>query len=499
MGGQPGKRSKHGRAPTPPSRKTRPETDELKRLQQENEQLREQVAEQAKRIADLERALALHQQNSTTSSKPPSSDGLAGGPRERGRRRKSRRKPGGQAGHPGHTRPLVPPERVNDVVRLFPDACRHCAHALPAAGRALADACRRHQVTELPPIAAHITEYQCPAVVCPDCGKTTQATLPDEVRGQWGAQLTALIAYLTVVCRLPRRVVQRLLEGALQIPISLGRTWEEASEAVAAPCQALEAALTTQPVLNGDETSFRTNGAKRYLWVLVAPLFVVYRLAPTRGAVVLRDLLGPVFAGILCSDRYVTYTSYHKGRCQFCWAHFRRDLLRAQALATTPAGARFCREALALQRRLFRLWHRCQGDSRCRGRPLTRAQLVAQVLPLQRRFFRLAEGSLDSPEDDVRNLATALFVHHENFFVFVHDDGVEPTNNRAERALRTAVQWRKIMFGTRSAAGELAVTRLLTVMGTCQLQQLNILAYLTAAIQCHRRRQPVATLLPQRP
>ena len=217
--------------------------------------------------------------------------------------------------------------------------------------------------------------------------------------------------------RLSRRVVQRLLEGALHIPISLGSThaaWEEASDAVAAPCQALEDALAHQPVLNGDETGFRTNGAKRYLWVLVAPLFVVYRLAPPRGAVVLRDLLGPVFAGILGSDRYVSYTSYHKGRLQFCWAHFTRDLLRAQALA----------------RRLFRLGHRFQGVPRCRGGPLTRAQLVAKVLPLQRQLFRLAEGALDSPDDDVRNLATALFTQHENFFVFVHHDGVEPMPKR---------------------------------------------------------------------
>ena len=317
------------------------EAEKIERLKQENEQLREQVAEQAKRIAELERELALHQQNSTTSSKPPSSDGLAGRPRVRGRRTKSRRKPGGQVGHPGHCRPLVPPERVNAVVELFPNACRHGHGTLAARGRAVTGVCRRHQVTELPPIEAHITEFQCPEVVCPACGKTTQAPVPDEVKRQCGAQLTALIAYRTVVCRLPRRVVQRLLEGALHIPISLGSThaaWEEASDAVAAPCQALEDALAHQPVLNGDETGFRTNGAKRYLWVLVAPLFVVYRLAPTRGAVVLRDLLGPVFAGILGSDRYVSYTSYHKGRLQFCWAHFTRDLLRAQALARTPAG-----------------------------------------------------------------------------------------------------------------------------------------------------------------
>jgi transposase len=94
-------------------------------------------------------------------------------------------------------------------------------------------------------------------------------------------------------------------------------------------------------------------------------------------------------------------------------------------------------------------------------------------------------------------LATALFTHHEKFFVFVRQDGVEPTNNRAERALRTAVQWRKIMFGNRSAEGELAVARLLTVTRTCQMQQLSTLAYLTAAIVAHRRRHAVASLLPK--
>ena len=186
------------------------------------------IAEQAKRIAeaeqqiaDLERQLALRQQNSTTTSKPPSSDGLAGRQRERGRRTKSRRKPGGQPGHPGHSRPLVPPERANETVDLIPDACRHCQHRLHA--RDAVAGPRRHQVTELPAVEAHITEYRCHRLRCRACGRTTLAPLPDEIEGQFGPQLTALIAYLTVVCRLPRLVVQRLLEGALQIPISLER------------------------------------------------------------------------------------------------------------------------------------------------------------------------------------------------------------------------------------------------------------------------------------
>jgi len=472
---------------------------EIERLKHENERLREQLEEQAKRIADLERQLALRQQNSTTTSKPPSSDGLAGRQRARGRRVKSRRKAGGQPGHPGHHRELVPVERVDAIVDLVPDACRHCARRLHAR-HSIGDP-RRHQVTELPAIAAHITEYRCHRRQCPACGTTTLAPLPNELVSQFGPQLTALIAYLTVVCRLPRLVVQRLLEGALQIPISVGSTqkaWEEASAAVAAPYQELQDALPRQPVLNGDETGHRTNGAKRWLWTLVAPTFVFYTIATSRGADVLQRLLGAAFPGILGSDRLPAYLSYAAAQRQFCWSHFTRNLLSAQELATTVAAKRFCREALALQRQLFRLWHRFRGDPRTRGAPLTRAQLIAKALPIERKFFALAERYVNAADADVSNLARALFVHHPHFFTFVHEEEVAPTNNASERALRTAVQWRKIMFGNRSAEGELAVARLLTVTRTCQLQQLNVLAYLTAAICGHRRRQAVASLLAKR-
>jgi transposase len=484
----------------PASEGSRRQTAEVDRLKREIERLREEVATRDRQIADLERQLALRDQNSTTSSKPPSSDGLAGRPRTRGRRTKSRRKAGGQPGHPGHCRPVVPRERVNAVVEVFPARCRRCQRGLLKRDRRITGEPRRHQVTELPPIDAHVTEYQCPGIVCPACWTTTYAPLPPDVVGQFGPQLTALIAYLTVVCRMPRRVVQALLADALHVPISLGSTqatWEEASDAVALPCQELEQALRRQPVLHGDETGHRTNGQKRWLWVLVAPQFVVYRIATTRAAMVLVALLGDVFEGVLCSDRWKPYQTYHHGALQFCWAHFKRDLLGALDLAKTRDAARFCREALALHARLFRLWYRYRGDPAARGTPLTRAQLIDKVLPLERRLFALAHRHVTSRDKDVRNLATALFVHHHKFFVFVHHDGVEPTNNRAERALRSAVQWRKTMFGNRSADGELAVARLLTVTRTCQMQELSALAYLTAAIVAHRRRHVVASLMPK--
>ena len=139
-----------------------------------------QIGEKEKQIADLERQLALRKQNSTNSSKPPSSDGLAGEPRLRGRGKRSRRKPGGQPGHRGAHRPLVPAERVDEIRHLWPAMCRRCGHRLPTQLEQAQSSgpVQRHQVTELPPIRAHITEYQCHGVVCDECGASTRAVLP---------------------------------------------------------------------------------------------------------------------------------------------------------------------------------------------------------------------------------------------------------------------------------------------------------------------------------
>jgi transposase len=453
-----------------------------------------QIVDAEKQIVDLERQLALRQQNSTNSSKPPSSDGLAGEPRERGRRKKSRRKAGGQPGHRGAHRPLVPAEKVDEIRPLLPQRCRHCGHALPTHIEQVQTTGepQRHQVSELPPIQARTIEYQCHRVICPECGESTRATVPEEATGHFGPQLTALIAYLTVVCRMPRRVVEALLGQVLGIDISLGSTqkcWEEASQAVAAPCRELEQQLKDEPVLNVDETGWRTNGAKRFLWAFVAARYVVYTVAATRGSEVLTRLLGAVFQGILCSDRFSAYLKYHSGKAQFCWAHLKRNLLGIVEFTKSSAVERFCRDALAQHARLFRLWHKFRGGQ------IDRRQLLLRSIPIQKRIFALAERHLDSPHREVRNLATALFEHNGRLFTFLEHEGVEPTNNSAERALRTGVQWRKICFGNRSANGELATSRLLTVAETCDLQRLNTLAYLSTAIVCHRSRKPAASLL----
>ena len=498
---------KHRSQAVPNQRKLERENE---RLRLEVEELRKTVSDQNQRIteldkqnADLERKLGLKLQNSVTSSKPPSSDGLAGKQRLRcaSQRRKSGRKPGGQPGHPGHHRDLFPPERVNEVVPVYPSQCRHCEKTFSERERARAaqGKAQRHQVTELPKIEAHVTEYQCHKLCCEKCGNTTQAVLPKEVNGHFGPELTALIAYLTVTCRMPRRVVLEALEHVLGIPLSLGsvqKVWEEASEAVAGPYEELGRQLPQEPVLNSDETGYRTNGEKRWLWALVASGFVFYKITPTRGAEVLVSLLGEVFAGILCSDRYAGYTAYHKGEAQFCWAHFKRNILGTQEIAKSTDAERFCRDALALHARLFRLWHRFRAGPATRYPVRDRRELLRKSLPLQKRFYALGERYLDSRDNDVRNLATALFVHCPEFFVFIEKDGVEPTNNAAERALRCAVQWRKTSFGSRSTQGEAAMARLLTVTRTCRMQNRNSLRYLSAAVRAQRSAAPVPSLLP---
>ena len=151
----------------------------------------------------------------------------------------------------------------------------------------------------------------------------------------------------------------------------------------------------------------------------------------------------------------------------------------------------FCRDALAEHAKLFRLWHKFRD-----GR-IDRSQLKLRSIPIEQRLFALGERHLDSSSRDVRNHAAVLFDHIPRLFLFIELEGVEPSNNGAERELRPLVQVRKVSFGNRSANGELATSCLFTVAETCRIQGRDVLAYLSDAITSHRRRQQPASLLPR--
>ena len=481
---------------------------QVERQQREIEKLREQVAERdrqiadaEKQIADLERQLAARKKNSTNSSKPPSSDGLAGTQRQRcSPRKKSGRKPGGQPGHMGKERPRV--EKPDRSEEILPLQCKRCGSALPQAleERVLSGDVFSCQIVDLPEVMLPVvTEYQYPKLVCPCCQKETRAELRSEHAHQIGERLTAVVSYLISVRKMTRRDVRATLQDLFGVDISVGsvqKAWEEMSDAVAAPYAELQEALAREPVINSDETGSRTNGEKRWVWALCSSWFVFYHIACSRGVEVLVELLGEAFAGILCSDRCPTYLSYHRGLAQFCWAHLQRTLKGIGEFASTTDAEHFARDMLSAVERMFGLWYQFRGEAGSGKRLLTRTELIQQSVPIQKKICHLAEKYVDSEDRDVRNLARAFYVHWEKLFTFIEHEGVEPTNNVSERAMRLFVLIRKITYGNRSATGEVALARLITVTQTCKLQQRPALSYLMAAVHCHRRHQPAPSLRP---
>ncbi len=249
-----------------------------------------------------------------------------------------------------------------------------------------------------------------------------------------------------------------------------------------------------------DETGWRTTGNKRWIWALVAKQFVFYLVASTRGAEVLVSLLGVVYRGILCSDRWVVYLTYHTGRMQLCWAHLKRNILGIADRARSPSAQQFCRDALVDGLRIPATVSQVSAKAIPKTeQPGHNRQLIQKSIPLRKKLFALAEAHRDDADREVRNLARALFIHFEWLFTFLEGEGAEPTNYAAERVLRTAVQWRKISLGSRSRDGELATARLLTVTQTCKRQQRHVSEYLAEAVRCHRCQTAAPSLIPQRP
>jgi len=116
--------------------------------------------------------------------------------------------------------------------------------------------------------------------------------------------------------------------------------------------------------------------------------------------------------------------------------------------------------------------------------------------PIRQQVNRLLLRGAFSGNARLVGTCRELSNHREWLWTFVDVQGIEPTNNRAERALRPAVIYRKLSFGTQSAAGSRFIERMLTVSETCRLQGRSIFAYLTTAVEAHFHHQSAPSLLP---
>lgn len=434
------------------------------------------------RMDELERKLSL---NSRNSSKPPSSDPPDTPRRER--KKPSGRKRGGQPGHEGHDRELFPPEQVDKVIALLPESCTHCPADLHGEHGEL---CGQYQVVEIPEVKAIVTEYQFHIVQCPECGGFTQAVLPDGVAaGAFGPRLEATIAVLTGVYHLSKRQAESILADLFGVSISLGSICKceaRVSDALAEPVEEARAYVQSAEVINADETGWREgNKNKRWLWVAVADMVTVFMIHTNRSQEAARELLG-AFIGVLTTDRCSAYNIYHGVR-QLCWAHLLRDFERFSEY-DGKAGA-IGAQLLDQAKQMFRWWQRVRDGT------LKHTTFQRYMRPLRAEVEALLHEGVACGYPKMERSCKRILKLAQWLWTFVDVQGVEPTNNAAERAVRPGVLWRKVSFGTQSATGSRFAERIMTVAATCKEQGRNVVSYLTEACEAHLQGLPAPSLL----
>jgi transposase len=448
--------------------------------------LQQRVAALERQLQDLQARLGT---NASNSSLPPSAN-PPGAPAPVAKK-PTGRKTGGQKGHQAHQRLRLPPERVQHVIPLLPTHCAGCQAPLPAQPSAGDPEPVWHQFAELPKVSAVVTEFQGHARTCRACGHVTRAAIPAEIRAHaFGPRLAAVLSYLGGSQFVSQRGLEDVAEVVFGVPLSLGSVTalqEQMSAALRPAHQEIADVVRPAPVKNVDETGWKQAGDKRWLWAAVATTAALFVIHVRRGAAGLKALLGETIAGVVGSDRWSAYHLVPLARRQLCWAHLRRDF---QALIDRGGAAAQLGEELLLHADvLFGLWYQVRDGTRTR-RWLERqvdGWLRAEVRLLLERGAAGACAKTAGVCAEVLKLEPALWT-------FARQEGVEPTNNAAERALRPAVLKRKRSFGCHSEAGCRFLERLFSVTLTLRLRQQSVLDYLVDALVAHRYGLPAPQL-----
>ena len=473
---------------------------EIQALRQENDELRGQLTALATELASLRERIG---RSSRNSSKPPSSDGP--GFKPPARRKGSGRKRGGQPGHPGTGPELLPIERVDEMIDHHPDACRRCGSLLEGEDPDPL----RHQVIEIPPITPVVIEHRLHRLVCPCCSTSTCATLPADVEASpYGPRLSSLVGLLGSVFPLSFSKTQALLDQLLGVEISRGaiaKVRERLSAALARPMQEALAFARQEPVAYVDETGAPTGnadgnnptGKRGWQWVMVTAVVTVFIQGLSRSTAAAIELLGSSFGGIVVSDRFSAYNHLPTQQRQLCWAHLIRDLT---AIAERPgASAEFGAQLLGLQQQLFDHWHRYKDGTidwpalQQSCRPIRQAfeATLQQVVELG------AQRRERTPWASTVRTCRKLLKVTGALWTFLEIEGIEPTNNAAERALRQSVIQRKISHGVQSTKGAICRSRLLTVTTSLRQQGRDVWQFLEQAWIAHHRGGVMLSLLPK--
>ncbi len=440
--------------------------------------------------------------NSQNSSQSPSQD-LSKGFKAKARS-KGGKKQGGQPGHEGHEQSLYPIEACESVEEYHPIGCWRCGEALHG------DDPQPHrvQIVELPEVVPVIHEHRFHQLECDRCGAWTRAW-SDEIinKSRYGERVVAHVALLSGVYRQSHRMVQQLLSELFGIEISVGsinRLRMEAGNAVSQPVTQARDYVQAQSNVSIDETSFAQGngdgsnpiGHKGWLWVVVTPLVSYFAVFLSRSMAAAEQLLGGAFKGIVNSDSFSAYNWLEVGQRQICWAHLKRDF--TQIAERSGLSSELGNALLEQQQLLFEHWYRVRDGT------LSRAEFIVTVASIRQQVQTLlrqtAELDIDKHEKTplAKTVRTCrqLLKLEPALWTFVMNEGIEPTNNAAERALRPAVLWRKNSFGSQSQAGSVFVAQMLTLATTLRAQNRSVLDYLIHACRAARQGKPAPSLLP---
>lgn len=465
-------------------------------IKKSDELLAEQEAKHQELLEKINRT-------SKNSSSPPSSDPLHA--KKHQEKKKSGKKRGGQPGHVGHSRELYELSECESVLNHHPQTCSCCGEIL------LGEDTNpyRHQIVEIPPISPIIVEHRLHQLMCSECGTLTRATLPVDVYPSgYGVRVVALVTVLSGLYRHSTRMVQNAMQDIFGISMSLGTVnnlRREASNAVKSAVEEAKIYVQNSHVVGADETSFvqgnvdgcNDKKSQGWLWVAVTPLVTFFEIALSRCSDAARNLLGENFSGILNSDRYAAYNWVGLEQRQLCWAHLKREFIK---ISERPGVSSEIGNALVKQQeKLFELWHRVRDGT------LKRYEfqlLVPEIRnSLKSSLQEAADCEIGSKEKTplaktVRTCRQILKVEPA-LWLFVTLEGVEPTNNAAERAIRPAVIWRRTSFGSQTQSGSIFVQRMLTVVTTLKSQGRNVLDFMTSAVSAARSNSPAPSLLPE--
>jgi len=315
--------------------------------------------------------------------------------------------------------------------------------------------------------------------------------LPREIGGcAFGPRLQAAVVTLTARHRISRRGICELARDLFGARLSSGavdQICQRASDALAGPHLQLQDWVLEQGAVHVDETGWRTSGEGRALWTATTPEATFLQIAEHCNREQFDALIGP-YGGIVVSDRWNGFSHLDPHQRQVCWSHLQRDFRRhADGLAEQKT---FGEDGLALTRRVFTAWRAYQHEHHDRD------QLTREIAPIQTELRALLEAA--SPKSARtrwhRRFANNLLKVWPALWTFTTTDGVEPTNNPAERALRAPVIHRKVSLGTQSESGERFAERALSAAATCRLQSRSLFTYLSDLITAHNRGDPFPAL-----